>query len=998
MTIIHNSSQDGTIMKTQNDTDACRERVSRVKSQFMTADDLKKLYEHLVRTSDLSPESIAHEIESVAAKIDAGNYGYFVRDIEELSLKTEEIAFLIEHNRYQEKEHVDAAGAYKNIDVHGSFINKHLYLISDTTELVRKTIDAIERVIRDRRGDRFRLYSYLIEFKAEKSDIRRLYILEHERPVPLTAGEGDAAVACILNALRGHTPAASAEDIRDFIMSCPRGFVTRGLCNSGRWIIDNYFFPWLNVRGLIRKEEDLYIAILPGVDEGPAGEKMVRLWLPIEKFQENFGTINRIFERRGIAINRQYFETFGFRERLFIALTTCIDAAQLTADVEEFLKGELYNRLILLQSAPVSLGEIRGILDRIRTARDYEKLDMIEEMQKNKQKEYLIPLVFLLNDGNHDIREKSFGLIMHYLLNPTAEMKNDYYWSTLKNIVTASTVPLEREMDRPARPLTDAEIINLVKFRDIYYEDYREPLTGGVYLFIRINGIGIGKGGIRADAEHVSFSGEGALSTNMLFKTLGVGIPLYAAAKGGILGDLQLKGLPAAERDQARENILNAYTDFLYYKAGTGPLSDVPAGDVGIGADEIGIIFNRITDNAGRDLKSIDEGVSTPQSPEGRILKENFGINCDSVTLVRELASDRNKLEAFTAASITGKPGARGLRIRAGATGRGLVEVLAMQQNYGDYNDASLWADPEKVGDAILSDEEFYRMAHRRIRMLTFSVQGFGKVGASFAGIIDRIGGKIKMISDISGTLVNEQGIPGIAELHELCRGGKCRLADGPREIISRSEFFPEDTIRPLAAVVNVVVPSALEDVVVNRDIVSNGTVNVKSVEGEYVLQGANGPVTSDAEDVLMEMGRISFPDILANSGGVLASYLEWLNGLIQVFGYGRMHREGFVHPIVHNLICRFHPGAEVDDLKQVDEEVYDYAFKFILRCATTETIHLSRTYKISMRTAYMALGMRLAAREGRLSGYFRIKIENMRDTFAAGDEVRKRSAVVCCR
>lgn len=981
-----------------NGMEACRERVSRIKSRFLSADDLEKMYGHLVRTSDLSPESIAHEIESVAAKIDAGNYGYLAREIGELSLTTEEVAFLIEHNRYQEKERVDAAGAYSNIDVHGSFVNKRLYLISDTKELVRKTIDAITHVIHEKPGDRFRLYSYLIEFKAG-SDIRRLYILEQERPAALSGGEGDRAVACTMDALRGRGPAVSVEDASEFVMSCSRGFATRRLPSAGGGrVAGMYVIPWLTVRERIRNDEELYIAVNPGDDDGPAGEKTVHLWLPVEKFQENFGTINRIFERRGIPVSRQYFETFAFGERLFIALTTHIDAAQLTPEVEEFLQGELYNRLILLQSAPVSVGEIKDLLDRIRTARDYEKLNLIEEMQKNKQKEYLIPLVFLLNDGNQEIREKSFGLIKHYLLNPTAEMKNDYYWSTLKNIMTASTVPLEREPDRPARPLTDAEIINLISFRDIYYEEYEEPLTGGHYLFIRISGIGIGKGGIRADAEHVSFSGEGALSTNMLFKTLGLGIPQYAAAKGGILGDLRLSFLAAGDRENARGNILKAYADFLYYKAGIGPLSDVPAGDVGIGAEEIGIIFNRITDNAGRDLKSIDEGLLAPLSPQGRVLRENFGVDTCSPALVRALASDRNACEAYTASSITGKPGSRGLRIRAGATGRGLAEVMAAQQNYGDYSDASLWADPEKVERAIAADDEYCRLARRRISMLTFAIQGFGKVGASFAGIIDRFGGKIKMISDISGTLVNEQGITGISELHELCSGGKCALADGPGDIIGRSEFFPGDTTRPLTAVVNVVVPSALEDVIVNRDTAGSGTVNVRRVEGEYLLQGANGPVTSDAEDVLMETGTVSFPDILANSGGVLASYLEWLNGLIQVFGYGRMHREGFVHPIVHNLVRRFHPDAVGDELRQIDETVYDYAFKFILRRATAETIRLSRSYKISMRTAYMALGIRLAAREGRLSGHFGIKIESLRDTFAAHDDARVKSAVAHCR
>ena len=177
--------------------------------------------------------------------------------------------------------------------------------------------------------------------------------------------------------------------------------------------------------------------------------------------------------------------------------------------------------------------------------------------------------------------------------------------------------------------------------------------------------------------------------------------------------------------------------------------------------------------------------------------------------------------------------------------------------------------------------------------------------------------------------------------------------------------------------------PFALEDVIINRDTCGPGKVRTRDIEGEYILQGANGPVTADAEDRLSEMGRVLFPDILANSGGVLASYLEWLNGLVHVFGYGRMLREGFVHPIVHNLVNRFHPDAARDNITVIDEKAYDYSFRFILRWATVETIRLSRTYKISLRTAYMALGIRLAAREGRLSGLFRIKVENMRDTFA---------------
>jgi glutamate dehydrogenase/leucine dehydrogenase len=958
-------------------------RLGRIQSPFMTGQHILRLYEHMLRHSELSPDSIIHQIESAMALIDTGRYFFLSRDIEELHLSIEEISFLLEHNRYQEKESADTTGGYQNIDVRGTFSGKHLFFISDTTELVRKITESIEDIIRDGRNLLFRLYSYVFTNNPGTRDVRRLYILEHEAPGCLDPPVGDEAARFVRDVVQDRVPPVPDEAVREFLRSSSSGFIARGLYNRKKKNIENYLFAWMKVRRLIQRGEDIHIEIEAANPEESPREKLVLLWLPREKFQENFRTINNIFERRGISFTRQYFETFFFGDTAYIAVITSIDAEFLTTDEEEFLKSELYNRLVLLKSTPLSVGEIRDVLDRIKGGRDYEKLDLIDVMQKNKQKEYLVPLVFLLSDSNDEIRNKSFGLIKHYLLNPTEEMKDNYYWSTLKNIVTAATVPLQREPDRSTRSLTDTEIISLIKFRDIFYEDYRDPLSGRVYLFIRINGCGIGKGGIRADVEHVSFSGEGALSTNMLFKTLGLGIPLYTTAKGGILGDLRLESVPIEERDRIRSNVLTAYADFLYYKACVGPLSDVPAGDVGIGSEEIGIIFKRITDNACRDLERMRQMEITCASPEARILLEHFGINTESAEAVCFLADNRDVLERYTAPTITGKSGSLGLTLRNGATGRGLLEVLASQQNYNDYNNPTLWSDPGLLTQALAQGEDFNRRAHARIRMLTFSIQGFGKVGAAFAHMLDGIGAKIKMISDISGTLVNERGIPGISKLAEFCKTGSFRLADVPSGLHGNSEFIPGDTVRPLTAVVNIVVPSALEDVIINRDKSGACKVSTRDIRGEYILQGANGPVTANAEDRLSEMGIVSFPDILANAGGVLASYMEWLNGLIRVFGYGRLYREGFVHPIVHNLTVHYYPDAVIENITMINEKVFEYAFNFILRWATSETIGLSRTYKISLRTAYMALGISNAAHEGRLSGQFDIRIENMRDTFA---------------
>ena len=394
--------------------------------------------------------------------------------------------------------------------------------------------------------------------------------------------------------------------------------------------------------------------------------------------------------------------------------------------------------------------------------------------RKTSTRSTSLPLVYLLGDPEEEIRDKAFGLIKHYLLNPTAEMRDDYYWSTLKNIVTAATVPLEREPDRPARPLTDAEIISLIRFRDIYYDDFREPVTGKTYLFIRISGHGIGTRAASVPTRSTCpFPARGALSTNMLFKTLGLGIPMYTIGKGGILGDLRLPGVASPGREKIRAAVLEAYADFLYYRSGIGPLSDVPAGDVGIGGEEIGIMYRRITDNAQRDLGRLDRGEIGPSSPEARLLWGEFrdryrgrgngprpGRGPRRAGGLHRPRDNRKAGQPRSRAPERRGPG--GAWSRCWRPSR--ITAITETRRSGPTSGSST--------GALAEDEEFTRMARARIRMLTFSVQGFGKVGASFARLVDDIGAKIKMISDISGTLVNERGLPGVGELAELCKAG----------------------------------------------------------------------------------------------------------------------------------------------------------------------------------------------------------------------------------
>ncbi len=948
-----------------------------IESSSFSYEQVRNLYDYLVLHSELSGEAILHELHSLLVNVRIGEFRF-------PSLGIEEIAFLVEHNRYQEKDRTSADGEYSNIDVRGYLNNRHFFLISETNGLVEKTIRLIQDTIKYNPGISYRFLSFSLT-NIRNRDIRRLYILEEEKEGPVDPAVAEKGYAMITDSFYADNASFPDEEVHAFVLSASSNFMDSIGGEEVLRSISHYFHSWRTFLDLLGKGEDMYIYVHPV--SGKTGKhtgKNIMLWISREKFQANFGTINKIFTRRGFTHIRQYFETFTISGRKFIALSTYADGDYLTPELEEYMKNELYTRCLLLKSSPVSVGQIKTILDNIKYYKDYEKLDLIGVMQRNKQKEYLIPLVLLLNEPNEDVRKRAFGLIRHYLLNPTHDMKNDYYWSTLMHIFSAATVPLEREKDRPSRSLTDEEIIRLIRIRNIYYSEYTEPVTGENYLFIRMNGVGIGKGGIRADKEHVTFSGEGALSTNMLFKTLGLGIPFYTIGKGGILGDIRLPGLESVKRTAVRKNVLEAYADFLYREAGVGPLSDVPAGDVGIGGEEIEIIFERITDNLFGDIRSIVQGDNSTGPHEADIVRGHFGINTGDRDEMKRLSADRMHTRAYSSPSITGKTGNDGLALRIGATGKGLVEVLATQQNYQNFNDPSLWSDNTRITEAIGQDKAFYAAAFERIKMLTFSIQGFGKVGASLAHILDGIGVRIRMISDVSGTLVNEHGIRHIDELSGICIKGSVRLADVPHDLMDGSEFFRANTVLPLTAVVDVAVPAALEEVITNNEDPDDRHIFVRALEADYLLQGSNGPVSFEAEEVLEDMGRVSFPDILANSGGVLASYLEWLNGLIRQFGYRKIYNAGFVHRIVHNLMLHFHPDALGTDRKDVDGKVYGYAFQFILRWAAIKTIQLSRVYGVSMRTAYIAIGIRNAAEEGRLTEQFGIHMDKLRNTFYA--------------
>jgi glutamate dehydrogenase len=128
---------------------------------------------------------------------------------------------------------------------------------------------------------------------------------------------------------------------------------------------------------------------------------------------------------------------------------------------------------------------------------------------------------------------------------------------------------------------------------------------------------------------------------------------------------------------------------------------------------------------------------------------------------------------------------------------------------------------------------------------------------------MQQMGAKIIAVSDVSCTLLNENGLD-IESLIEFTQKSKNKIITGfPK---AQEELDPEAI---LALDVDILSPCALENVL--------RVENAKKVKAKIICEGANGPTTPEADKILSDKGVLLIPDILANSGGVIVSYFEWV-------------------------------------------------------------------------------------------------------------------------
>mgnify|MGYP001500499688 CR=1 FL=1 len=139
-------------------------------------------------------------------------------------------------------------------------------------------------------------------------------------------------------------------------------------------------------------------------------------------------------------------------------------------------------------------------------------------------------------------------------------------------------------------------------------------------------------------------------------------------------------------------------------------------------------------------------------------------------------------------------------------------------------------------------------------------VQGFGNVGGIGATLMAEQGAKIVGISDISGAYHNPDGI-------DMAKANECIIKNKTLKGFEGGKKIPAEDLLTLDC--DVLVPAALENQITAD--------NAGKIKAKIIVEGANGPTTPDADEILSKNGVMIVPDILANAGGVTVSYFEWV-------------------------------------------------------------------------------------------------------------------------
>src|SRR5215216_482122 len=232
--------------------------------------------------------------------------------------------------------------------------------------------------------------------------------------------------------------------------------------------------------------------------------------------------------------------------------------------------------------------------------------------------------------------------------------------------------------------------------------------------------------------------------------------------------------------------------------------------------------------------RSFMDKIEKVLGPQRDIPAPDVGTNAQ---VMAWLMDEYGKLHGHTPACVTGKPIAlEGSFGREAATGRGVVQVFT-----------------EAAPEIDLDPGE-----------ATFVMQGFGNVGAWAARLMQALGAKMVGVADASGAVAGEDGIDAEELARHVRDGGKVTDFDSGAEQID-----PDDLV---GLECDVFIPAALGGMI--------HKANADRMRCRMMVEGANSPTTPKADEILNDKGVFIVPDVLANAGGVVVSYFEWVQNL----------------------------------------------------------------------------------------------------------------------
>jgi glutamate dehydrogenase (NAD(P)+) len=242
--------------------------------------------------------------------------------------------------------------------------------------------------------------------------------------------------------------------------------------------------------------------------------------------------------------------------------------------------------------------------------------------------------------------------------------------------------------------------------------------------------------------------------------------------------------------------------------------------------------------------------------------------------------------EIDAAGCVTGKPVTQGgVRGRTEATGLGIF--------YGIREVCSMPDVMEKLG--LSTGIEGKRII----------VQGLGNVGYHAAKFFQEAGAKIIALAEYEGSIFNDNGLDVDAVFQHRKSSGSILNFAGAQNFAKNTDALEHDC--------DILIPAALENVI-------NGE-NALRVKARIIGEGANGPLTPEADEVFITKGTLVVPDMYLNAGGVTVSYFEWLKNLSHV-RYGRMEKR-FTENMNHHIL------GQIEEL--TDKKVTDSERKFIM-------------------------------------------------------------------